>query len=241
MPVELNTITWGEGPKSALLLHGITASAAGWWRLGPAVANLGYTAVAADMRGHGLSPKSDDYRFTSHAQDVLELGERWDVVIGHSMGAAVSLIAQAVRPSWASKLILEEPALLLPDLEFASHWILQDFGSDTTVESLLVAHPEWDRDDAVHKLQAMDQCGRQLVEQTLEQNDPWDVRELVPKVEVPTLLVGADPELGGVLPPSYGEHLANEITAVAFRQVMGSHSMHRDRWEEFWAVVSDFL
>lgn len=232
---------WGDGSRRALLLHGITANAAGWWRVGPAIAELGYTVVAADLRGHGLSPKDDDYRFTSQAEDVLELGERWDVILGHSMGAAIALIALTVRPSLAAKLILEEPALLLPDRGYAADWILEDFRSGATAESLLAANPQWGAEDAAHKIDAMSQCGPEIVDRTLEQNDPWDVRDLLPQLSVPTLLVGADPDNGAVLPPSYGEHLAEVIPAVTFRQVMGSHSMHRDAFEPFWAVVSDFL
>ena len=241
MSLELNTITWGEGARSALLLHGITSNAAGWWRLGPALADLGYTAVAADMRGHGLSPKADDYRFTTHAEDLLELRDRWDVVVGHSMGAAVSLIAQTVRPTWADKLILEDPALLLPDLEFASAWLLQDFKPLATAESLAAANPAWPSQDAQTKAEALVQCGAEVVEETLLQNDPWDVRPLVAGIEVPTLLIGADPDGGALLPPLFGKGLAAANPAVTYTQVKGSHSMHRDRWDEFWAALSQFI
>lgn len=241
MSVQLNTITWGDGARSALLLHGITSNAAGWWRLGPAVADLGYTVVAADMRGHGLSPKDDDYRFTTHAEDVLELRDEWDVVIGHSMGAAVSLIAQTARPTWADKLILEDPALLLPNREFATAWLLQDFLSGADAESLAAANPAWAPQDAQTKAEALEQCGPEVVVETLLQNDPWDVRALVAGIEVPVHLIGADPEGGALLPPAFGEELAVANPAVTYTQVKGSHSMHRDRWDDFWAVVSPLL
>ena len=38
--LDLSIRSWGSGPKQALLLHGISSNAEGWWRVGPALAEL---------------------------------------------------------------------------------------------------------------------------------------------------------------------------------------------------------
>jgi pimeloyl-ACP methyl ester carboxylesterase len=235
--VQLNTITWGQGPPTALLLHGVTSSAAGWWRLGPAIAALGYSVVAADLRGHGASPKADDHLLGSHAADVLELAEGWDVVLGHSMGGAVATVAAVERPSWTRRLILEDPAIYFPDLPLAISWLLADFG--ITADELAARNPDWAPEDAATKAEALRQCGPEAVELAFTQNDPWDLREAVAALSVPTTIIGAEPSRS-LVPPHFGRELAAN-PVVTFTQVMGSHSMHRDRWDDFWAAVSPLL
>jgi hypothetical protein len=49
-------------------------------------------------------------------------------------------------------------------------------------------------------------------------------------------VIGADPEQGTLVPPELGLELA-AYRLVEFTQVMGSHSMHRDAYEELWQVL----
>lgn len=238
--MKLNTITWGHGPRSILLLHGITSNAAGWWRLGPALAAHGYTAVAADLRGHGHSPKSDDHRLAEYVGDVLALRGSWDVVLGHSVGGAVAALASAENPNWSGSLILEDPAIVIPDLPAAISWLVADFEGDITADRIAAKSPEWPRQDAEWKAEALRLCGPEVVELAFTQNDPWDLRAQVAALQVPTTIIGADPSGGTLIPTWFGTELATN-PMVTFTQVMGSHSMHRDRWDDFWEAVTAAL
>ncbi len=52
--IPFSALTWGEPRgRPLLLVHGVTASAAGWWRVGPALAATGRRVVAVDLPGHG--------------------------------------------------------------------------------------------------------------------------------------------------------------------------------------------
>ena len=57
----LQYIEMGAGP-AVILLHGIAASSYDWAALMPALASLGYRALAVDLLGHGDSPKPQDPR-----------------------------------------------------------------------------------------------------------------------------------------------------------------------------------
>ena len=61
--MKLNTATWGDpaAAKSAVLIHGVTSSAASWVRVGPALVSQGYYVVAPELRGHGASAKADGH------------------------------------------------------------------------------------------------------------------------------------------------------------------------------------
>jgi pimeloyl-ACP methyl ester carboxylesterase len=84
----------GHGPP-VVLLHGLTCSAAYWLRVVPLLAGL--RAIALDLRGHGLSPHYDSYRYADYADDLVhaldELGLERVPVAGHSLGGYVALLA----------------------------------------------------------------------------------------------------------------------------------------------------
>ncbi|MGQ9928168.1 MAG: alpha/beta fold hydrolase [Chloroflexaceae bacterium] len=56
--VRLSYLDWGGAGPPALLLHGITSSAATFWRVAPALRAAGHRVIALDMPGHGESDVS---------------------------------------------------------------------------------------------------------------------------------------------------------------------------------------
>src|SRR5215216_6937444 len=85
-------LEWGESGSPLLLLHGITSSARGWWRVAPELVALGYHVYALDMPGHGQSQLIDVHRINQIADRMsAALGEvqlAKPVVMGHSWGGA---------------------------------------------------------------------------------------------------------------------------------------------------------
>ena len=109
--MRLNVRTWGSGPRKALLVHGYTDDAETWWRVGPAIADLGFTVLAPDLRGHGDSPRCHSYGLEDFALDLVEsLPAEADLAIGHSLGALVlGLAAPRLRPG---RVVYLDPAWL---------------------------------------------------------------------------------------------------------------------------------
>ena len=64
----------------------------------------------------------------------------------------------------------------------------------------------------------------------------------VAALQVPTLLLGADPDLGPLVPPALGTSLAEMNSNIEFHTVTGgSHSMHRDEFDQFMRLVLAFV
>ncbi|WP_198536041.1 MULTISPECIES: alpha/beta fold hydrolase [Pseudofrankia] len=101
----------GTSRGVVLLLHGGGQTRHSWRRTGERMAELGWTAIALDARGHGDSDwdPAQDYSHVAMADDlgeiVRQLGEP-PVLVGASMGGITALVAQARDPELGRALVL---------------------------------------------------------------------------------------------------------------------------------------
>jgi pimeloyl-ACP methyl ester carboxylesterase len=125
-----------------VLVHGWSDDSHTWWQVAPAVADLGFTVLAPDLRGHGLSPRGGGYALADLAADLVEtLPAEVDLVLGHSLGAlTVGVAAPMLRPRRAvfvdppwlrtsGQLALLRALPTTPD-ELPAHWSAQDAAVD---------------------------------------------------------------------------------------------------------------
>ncbi|MBV9099562.1 MAG: alpha/beta hydrolase [Candidatus Dormibacteraeota bacterium] len=92
----LNVRDHEGGEPAVLTMHGL-ASNARWWDLVAARLAPTHRVIAVDLRGHGLSDRTDGgYDFDTVARDVAEVAAALHpgpmVVAGHSWGASVALV-----------------------------------------------------------------------------------------------------------------------------------------------------
>lgn len=219
----LTTTTWGEAdsPRRALLLHGLTSSGAVWWRIAEGLAGQGYHVVAPDLRGHGASARAGSYRIQELAADVRELGSGWDLLVGHSLGGVVAAALQDLT----ARLVLIDPVFDIPDAVFET--VVGELVAevDATAEALRDAHPAWHPRDVDLKVAAARATSGAIVEQILRDNFPWHHLGLAARLAVPTVVVGADPELGATYTPDQTE--GNPLVTAYVVKGAG-HSVYRD-------------
>jgi pimeloyl-ACP methyl ester carboxylesterase len=112
--VEIQLALWeGEGDP-ILCIHGLTANCRSWDRIASAL-TPDYPVLAVDLRGRGLSDKPEKgYCVELHMQDVHHVMENLALtqvhLMGHSLGAFVSLALAARYPHQVKKLILVDAA-----------------------------------------------------------------------------------------------------------------------------------
>ena len=240
-PLHLATLGWGKGGRRALLIHGITSSARGWWRLGAEMARAGYEVMAPDLRGHGDSPAGADYKLDSYASDVLALGSDWDVVLGHSLGGAIALVAQSTDQHFARRMVLEDPLLRLTDPEGFIADYTRPF-EDPSAAAVLDQNPRWHPQDARVKEESLRASSPEVVRRTTLQNQLLDLTPAASSLEVPALLIAADPALDALVGPELGEEIASANHLITFETLEGAgHSLHRDSYRDFWRSVQAFL
>ncbi|MFI6097527.1 alpha/beta fold hydrolase [Lentzea sp. NPDC051213] len=102
----------GAGPV-VVLLHALAGSSATWTRFIHDLVLSGRQVIAPDLRGHGRSSWTGDYRLDSVQRDVVGVLDALDIaefdLIGHSLGGHVAALLAGRRPDRVRRLVLEDP------------------------------------------------------------------------------------------------------------------------------------
>jgi lipase len=112
--VSLALDEWGApGALRIVCLHGVRNHGR---HFAPLAAELPeYHVVALDLLGHGDSPWEPPWDIGAHLDAIVEtVGVRESVLLGHSFGGRLAFELAARAPSLVPKLVLLDPAILLP-------------------------------------------------------------------------------------------------------------------------------
>jgi pimeloyl-ACP methyl ester carboxylesterase len=109
---------WGEhrpGSPTFVCVHGLGGSHLNWMGVGPMLARTG-RVLAFDLAGFGYTPRAGRSSSMPANRELLsrfirEMAEQPVVLVGNSMGGALSLIQAAYEPASVQGLVLTSPAL----------------------------------------------------------------------------------------------------------------------------------
>jgi len=121
--VEIQLALWEGAGKTVLCIHGLTANCRCWDNLAQGLAP-DHRVFAMDIRGRGLSEKPPSgYSIDHHCRDIhallQDLGLDRVVLMGHSLGAFISLAFAAKHPDLVDKVVLVDGGGKLSDEQMA--------------------------------------------------------------------------------------------------------------------------
>jgi pimeloyl-ACP methyl ester carboxylesterase len=108
--IKIRLAEWAGRGRAILCIHGITANCRCWDVMASALAP-GYRILAMDLRGRGRSDRpASGYSIEHHCRDIAALldglGLKRPVIMGHSLGAFISLAFAAHYPERVDRIIL---------------------------------------------------------------------------------------------------------------------------------------
>ncbi|HLI50527.1 MAG TPA: alpha/beta hydrolase [Thermomicrobiaceae bacterium] len=234
-----------------MLIHGIWDRWEAWQPVIPELSTR-YHLVIPELRGHGRSDKpAGGYELTDYAGDIRNLIERLELpqpfICGHSLGALVTMqLAADDRFGRISAVILEDPPLRITSDGAASFNILLHVkhGSE---EETYAAVSEIYAGRGETEWQRITEWLRGTADGPLEQIVAAGGRNtsflpLIGEVQVPMLLLQADPAFGGAMSDEDAESARQLKADTAFQRFDATgHGIHQQRPADFCRAVFTFL
>ena len=211
-----------------LLLHGLGVGGAIWQafarRLLP-----GFAAVAPDLRGHAESDAPPDgYTPTDYALDLLPLIEAEAMpvpVVGHSLGALVGLKLGELHPKAVPWLVLLDPPLdpTIRNREVEDVYRLRKQPAGELEAYLLQRNPGGGELLAQSLARFFRQASDAAFEAMLAL---WPFDASI-SVDMPMLVIQADPATGGVLGDAAAQTFTRRQPRAQLVKIRGaSHALH---------------
>ncbi|WP_119696229.1 alpha/beta fold hydrolase [Microbacterium halotolerans] len=228
----VHTRTWGDGPRQALLVHGIMSSADTWHSVAPRLAAHGYRVTALDLGGHGLSHRGP-YSLQAWEQDVLSVAPaRLGLAIGHSLGAVVlSGIIDRLQPARA---VYSDPAWRGDPAGPGAREFFAGFKNSTEAD-IRARSPRWSDLDVHTDIESLVQWDLDTLDAI---EDLHSVDRMPDSASVPSLV-----QLGGdsfIRTPTLESDARERGFEVRVLDGAG-HNIHRDDLDAFMGSLEGWL
>ncbi|MEM8925167.1 MAG: alpha/beta hydrolase [Actinomycetota bacterium] len=254
----IDTVAIGDGP-TVVLVHGLTASKRDWGPIAPALLDAGYRVLAVDQRGHGRSTTGTaGYGSTQLAADLdvvlAELDVSAAALVGHSMGGMTAM-AYAVHHVDAFRARVERLVLVATAASMGSarHRLGLTLGGVRIPAGVFPADERlrlgaglgvFGRSPSLHMIdEAIDmfrQCPDEVRAEATAALRHHDVRKLLNRIEVPTLVIGAGRDK--LIRPFQVRALAKGIDGAGLKMFPDAgHMVHWEHNAELARLIIDHL
>ena len=259
--IHLNYAEGGTPGKPVMVfLHGLT----GRWQAYAGEFTCyeqDWHLYAPDLRGHGTSSKpADGYLLPDYAGDVIAFlrGEVREpvVLVGHSLGALVTLAAAHLAPDCVRAVIANDPPLLGDDLQIDDYpwakqwfsWVYKTVKGGPSFEQVMAAcqveNPEAGEADLQAQAEQVFGVAPGTVQVALEdrQKEGYDLHKALREIRCPTLLLYGDFEHGSVVRDRDASEFKQLVQQAVIANIPGgSHSFWWEQADTTRQHVQEFL
>lgn len=237
----------GKGKTTITLIHGSTYSHRLWINQVPALSKLS-EVIAVDLPGHGASDQlvagqvTSIKLFADHIHSLLSaLSRPHAILVGHSMGGAVSMRCTLDHPDKAKALVLVgtgaklgvNPAIM----EGLSKYYEQAIKTGIAAWAFAAGT---DKHIVEEGIREMLKCKQQVAIADFKACNEFDIRDIVSRIEVPTLIiVGSEDKL---TPVKWSEYLHNNIKGSELKVIEGAgHMVMLEKPNEVSENITSFI
>lgn len=239
--ISYNIYTVDASSRWLIFLHGLGGDLNAWNEERVALQNLGYSTVAIDLRGHGLSDRpryEGAYDISHFAHDILAVLKTENIenpiLVGHCFGAMVTLYLEAYYPHTSSAIVLIDTSYKPPLFGkiVADHRILN------SIISLVARHgPDAHKAEHVNAAQfkgLSEFSTKRIFSDVLHTSLKsyfavsqyiihMDLRTLLKKILVPSLIISGTDDL--IFPPELEDDLRRRLHTKYIDYINGGNHM----------------
>lgn len=258
--IDLHLREWSTTGPPLLLIHGITSSVESWNNIAPYFVE-DYRVLAVDLRGHGQSSKpTEGYSWENdYARDISGFIEGYlgepSIIIGHSLGAAVTAAVAVNSPRHVKAIILEDPPAFVDDdfetlrERFATTLDTKALPFEEKVKSFLDSSRQWPpktmlitREIAEYKSKNLEDMADAVITELRKGGTTYKAESIFPRISCPCLVMLGEPSLGGVVEQKDRNRLKSILkTAKILELPNAGHGLHSDAEEDFVKSAQDFI
>lgn len=242
---------WGERGPAVLCVHGMTSSRRSWERLAHHLDGR-FRVIAYDQRGHGDSAEiggpmalARGVRDLENVAQALDLPI--DLLIGHSWGGAVAMIAGLEIPVWRVAAI--DPMIRQADESWYGEFLDElheqfAYAGEERAAQIREGYADWAPVDVEAKVHAVRTMTSVPIEGLLRENPAgtWDLRAVVARYDKPLFLALAVAGESINDPSTLAEIETHHAPSVEIATFPGAgHNIHRTAFDDFARALDDFL
>lgn len=249
--------------RRVLLVHGFTGAKDDFVEAVDRLADVGWHAVAPDLRGHGNSSKpssEDEYDLELFADDLWSLvdGLGWDrlVLLGHSMGGMIAQVAALRDPARLAGLVLMDTAhgplegIDASELELGLS-VVREHGMETMLDlmnaregvletpaamRLRAERPGWEQFEQRKFLASSAAMWAAMAPKMLYQSDRLDA---VATLSTPVLVLVGEQDQPFI---AHSQRMAKAIASARLVVIPDAgHSPQFENTEVWWDALTSFL
>jgi pimeloyl-ACP methyl ester carboxylesterase len=242
---------WGDVGPIVLAIHGMASSRKAWERLANHL-SARFRVIAYDQRGHGenaavIGPMSLAQGVRDAENVLLAIGEPVDVLMGHSWGGAVAILAGARLP--VARVAAIDPMIRQAAATWYGEYLeelreLFTLAGDDRDAKVRADYADWSPLDVEGKVHAVHSMTTAAIEGLMRDNPPqaWDLRSTIATYEKPLFLALAAP----------GESINEEATLAEVERLHAAgvtravfpgagHNLYRTAFAPFVQRLDEWL
>ncbi|MEJ2735908.1 MAG: alpha/beta hydrolase [Anaerolineae bacterium] len=248
----------GSGP-ALVLVHGISDDGLCWSPVAEVLSGT-HDVVMVDLRGHGKSDAPEaGYDLVTMATElsglITGLGLERPVILGHSLGAVITMTLAGLAPGLPLAIVLEEPPAFWrrsphspeeTDFREEMRARFKDFKRKTRDDLLGMArsdNPAWSEAEIGPWADSKHRFSYRIAQiiDPLE-SVPEDFPAIVRRIACPALLITADPERGAILADDDVAGLRELLPRLEVIKIRGAgHNVRREQFADYTDAIRLFL
>lgn len=178
---------------------------------------------------------------------IERLGAPADVVIGHSLGAAVAAELLYLRPELARRVVLEDPPAITraDDTDWLTHFDAELRAAATNPEAEvsreLAENPTWLEEDARQDVEGKRLADSEGILASFRRDTGHRVLAVAGPLQVPALYLLADADRSAFPEPARSQLRAILPPNARIVDFDAGHTIHRDRFDDYIATILGWL